>query len=212
MIKKNFKFVVVLLLLGVTGYLSWSQYFKIYKQEDSVSIHNFPQKVGDWTAEELPISDDEYDILETRNAFARRYTNSSGQEAYLFIVYSQNNRKVSHPPEVCYVGSGVTVTSNTPAKFDVPSENMVVQTNKLRLSHRDASQVAYYWFKVGDSFTPSYWKQQGLIAFKTLIGKPASSALIRISTTVHDSDENEAEGTAKAFGQDVIPLLKTYLP
>jgi len=69
-----------------------------------------------------------------------------------------------------------------------------------------------YWFKVGDEFTASYGRQQILIALKSLMGKPSSSALIRISTVIKDSDVDSAEKLLQDFAKLIIPHLEKYLP
>ena len=206
-------YILILLLFILSGVISWALYFKVYRQKDTIDIHQFPKTIGDWTSQDLLITDQEYAILETRNAFARRYFTPYGKEVYLLIVYSQNNRKVSHPPEICYTGSGVTILGNYRDSFNVntnSSQPLVVNVNKLLLEQRDLRQISFYWFKVGNSFTTNYWQQQGLIALKTFFGKSASSALIRVSITIKDS-EQKALSDLKEFSQQIMPFLLTYL-
>ena len=205
-------------LLGLACLVSWNYYFRVYAQADTVSIHEFPKTIGAWVSEEIPLTAVEYSILETKNAFTRRYKTPSGQEVYLFIVYSQNNRKVSHPPEVCYAGNGLTLLNNTPDQvagrrsLDPSAEEHTIGVNKLLLEKGSFQQIAFYWFKVGDSFTPNYWKQQILIALKTLLRKPSSSALIRVSAVVANGDQARSERELKEFSQGIIPYLFKYLP
>ena len=45
-----------------------------------------------------------------------------------------------------------------------------------------------------------------------VVGYPASSALIRISSTVVDGDEPKATGLIRQFGRLIVPHLKQYLP
>ena len=56
----------VLILLLFSGIFSWKLYFKEYTQQDTVNIHNFPKTIGEWTSEELTITEHEYDILEQK--------------------------------------------------------------------------------------------------------------------------------------------------
>lgn len=205
-------YIILILLFVVTGAISWNLYFKVYRQEDTVDIHQFPKTIGEWSSEELPITDEEYAILETKNAFARKYVHSSGQAVYVFIVYSQNNRKVSHPPEVCYQGTGITVVSTAHDAISNPAGNTMVKVNKLVLEQKYYDQVAFYWFKVGDTFTSNYWKQQMMIVLNSLLGKPSSSALIRISAIMEGEDTAKSAQQLKDFGQLMIPHLYTYLP
>src|SRR3990167_3007083 len=106
--KIEVSYIILIVVLMGAGIVSWHLFFKVYHQQDTVSINQFPQKIGDWISTDLPIPEDVYAILETRNVFTRRYKNPANKEAYLMLVYSQNNRKVSHPPEICYAGSGVS--------------------------------------------------------------------------------------------------------
>lgn len=210
--KKNDKsYILIAVFLIVAGIVSWGLYFQVYQQKDTVDINHFPKAIGDWTSEEMKITEEEFAILETRNAFARKYRTPKGQEIYLFIVYSQNNRKVSHPPEICYIGGGVTITESKHDNFAVDGQTEPIVVNRLLLEMSQTKQFSFYWFKVGDSFTSNYWKQQGLIALKTLLGKPASSALIRVSATIKTSEE-AAIADMKEFSKTIVPLVLTYLP
>ena len=208
---KDWGYCFILLLFIAAGIISWRIYFREYRQSDSVNIHYFPKTIGDWTAEELPISDEEKALLETDNVFVRRYTNPLGEEVFLFTVYSQNNRKVSHPPEICYTGGGATILDSVRDRIEAADDGSV-PVNRLTVERGETTQIFVYWFKVGDTFTSNYWAQQGLIALKSLQGYPASSALIRISATVHNEQSDEAVGLIKKFGRLVVPDLNKYLP
>ncbi len=208
---KNHLFII--LFFSVSAAISWHLYFKVYSQKDTVSIHSFPQKIAGWSAEEIPISEKEKAILETDNVFVRRYTNAQKEEIYLFIVYSQNNRKVSHPPEVCYTGSGATIVNHVPDSFSTDSSLADITVNRVTVEQGRERQIFFYWFKVGDAFTPNYWKQQGLIALKSFLGQPSSSALIRISTPAKkEGDDANATQKLKDFGRLILPYLQKHLP
>lgn len=210
--KIDISYFFIIAIFICVGALSWRVYFREYRQSDTVSIHNFPRVVGEWVSEDLPITDDEKAILETDNVFVRRYTNTKEEEVYLFIVYSQNNRKVSHPPEICYTGGGATILDSVPDSFGLASDDAKVDVNLLTVEKGRTTQIFAYWFKVGDTFTSNYWKQQGLIALKSFLGQPASSALIRISATVKNGDNAGATKLIKRFGRQILPHLKHYLP
>jgi len=210
--KNNFSYWFILVLFLAVGTVSWRVYFKSYVQEDNLSIHHFPKVIGDWVSEEIPVSDDDKALLETDNVFVRRYVNSSDEEVFLFVVYSENNRKVSHPPEICYTGGGATILSNVYDSISTDSKDFLIDVRRLKIEKGRVIQIFAYWFKVGESFTASYWKQQGLIAFKSLLGQPASSALIRISSTVKNNNDSDATQRIKKFGKLIIPHLKVYLP
>ena len=196
----------------IVGLATWHLYFKEYRQEDTVSIHEFPREICDWNSIELPISDDEYSLLETRNAFTRKYIHTSGRAVYLFIVYSQKNRKVTHPPELCYKGSGANITNKEIAMINLSPISTIIRSNVLALERGNFEQITYYWFKVGGIFTPNYWRQQFLLGLNSLFGKSTSSALIRISADVTDGGVEAANDVIKGFAQDISPFLIKNLP
>lgn len=210
--KVRLSYVVLILLLLVSGVVSWRVFFKEYSQEDTVNIHHFPREIDTWTSVDLPMPEDVYLILETRNVFTRRYKTSEGKEVFLMLVYSQSNRKVSHPPEICYAGSGVTILSNEPTYMPIDSQGRIIKVNRLFVEQGGTQQVMYYWFKVGDTYTANYWKQQLLIVWKTLLGQPASSALLRISVTLDSEGPSGAIETLNEFSPLISPFFLQYLP
>ncbi len=209
--KKISSFSIILLLFAASTVISWPLYFKNYAAPDTVVIHDFPMVVQDWTAEELPISDEEYAILETRNAFARMYTNASGAQVMLYIIYSQHNRRVAHPPEICYSGGGATITKKYPHTVSTQTPAPLV-VNKVVIDEQRYQQIMYYWFKIGDAYTPSYWRQQILIALKTLSRRPSSSAMVRVTSIVQNDDPQSTMELMDAFVTTIMPLIPQYLP
>ena len=211
--KNSNQVLLICLTLLATAVISWGLYFKQANQRDTVDINRFPKTIGSWVSVDLPITKDEFEILETRNAFVRLYTNSLDKtKIYLYLVYSQTNRKVAHPPEICYTGSGLSITEDVHDTIPVRYKNLIIQANRLRLSKGNFTQIAYYWFKVGDRFTSNYWKQQMMIAYYTLLGKHPSSALVRVSADVMDNDTNKTAVNIKSFTSLIAPDLFLYLP
>jgi len=199
-------------LLVFAGFISWASFFRQYSQRETVNIHLFPKDIGGWTSREIPINDHDYEILETKNAFSRIYRSGQGEEIMLFIIYSQNNRKVSHPPEICYTGSGATILNETRINFDLGNGGGYLGVDRFALEQRGRKLMIYYWFKVGNSFTPNYWKQQMWIALKTLFGQPASSAMIRLSLESEESETLKADRIAQNFTRLILSAVKQHLP
>jgi len=209
-LNKNTLFIIGLLVFA--GLISWNSFFRQYSQRDTVNIHFFPKSIEGWTSREVPISDYDYKILETKNAFSRIYRSDQGEEVMLYIVYSQNNRKVSHPPEICYTGSGAAILNETQINFDLGPGRGQLRVVRFASEQRGNKLMTYYWYKVGNSFTPNYWKQQVLIAIKTLLGRPASSAMVRLSVGSGGSDTPRADGIVQDFTRVILSDLKQYLP
>lgn len=202
----------IIFLLTITVVVSWGLYFLNYPQPDIINIKNFPQAIDNWTSQELPIDKADLSVLETKNAFLRRYTNAQGEHVYLYIAYSQSNPKATNPLEVCYRQSGISIIEKGKGFLKIDPLNLPILTNWLLLDDNQNQQIAYYWFKVGDTYTRSYWKQQALAAFNNLFGKRSSSALIRISADIVDGHQNKAVELVDEFASLIGPQLSYYLP
>lgn len=210
---KTNQFNLICIILVAATAISWFLYFKQAVEKDTVNVHLFPKTIGPWTSEEMPITKDEFAILETNNAFVRKYTNAlTKSQIYLFIIYSQTNRKVAHPPEICYTGSGMTIVEDVHDPIPVKYKNLTIQANRLHLVKKDFTHISYYWFKVADQFTSNYWKQQMLIAIYTLLGKHPSSALVRVSSDVKGNDMDATIKEIKSFSNLIAKDLFSYLP
>ena len=126
---------------------------------------------------------------------------------YLYVIYSEDNRKVSHPPEVCYLGSGVTIVEKSDINLLglIPATEFVVEKNDIR-------QLVVYWFKAGKLYTNQYLKQQAKIAVGRIFGKRISGALVRISVDMKDDNIEESRALISAFAAKIKPLLDKYVP
>ena len=150
-------------------------------------------------------------ILETEEAILRRYVRGRGSGADFCIVFSKDNRKGTHPPEVCLEGGGSDIigqdTVMVPAiegRGSIPCRELMVQTG---------SQITYYLYtyKCGNRYTDSFWMQQFVIFTNGLLRRNAGGALIRVSTPV-EAGPDEARARAMAFMRMGIPYLDQALP
>jgi len=208
----NFRYIFILFLLIIAAVVSWQFSFRDFIQHDTVSIHEFPMQIGEWKGEEIPISEGDLAILETKNAFTRRYSTPSGKEVILYIIYSQTNRKALHPPEICYSGGGISILSDNLRVLSDKKRGIELDTKRMFVEKGKYQQIANYWFKVGNTMTANYLKQQILVALKMCLGRPAGSAMLRISADVKGEQVAEADATIQEFAMEILPILPKYLP
>ncbi|MFZ2602637.1 MAG: exosortase C-terminal domain/associated protein EpsI [Candidatus Omnitrophota bacterium] len=170
-------------------------------------VENFPKTIGGWQGTDIPLEKRDYEILETTNLIMREYKNEKGNIVYLYIIYSGDNRRALHPPEVCYSGSGATMLN----KSVIPITNSL-KANKFTVENKDSRQLVVYWFKSNELNTYNYLKQQIKSVVGRMLGKQASGAMIRVSTEIKNGDQDEALKLIKAFCKQIEPLLKKYVP
>ena len=203
--KTTLAYIALVILLLLTSVASLNLFMKQRTEHDVLDVRTFPLTVGDWTGQDLEITEKEYEILETRNLISREYANGSGEKIYLFIIYSETNRSVFHPPEVCLIGGGVTIADKQSEGINCKQKEFL--TNKLYLEKGDARSIALYCYKSGNLYTENFYLQQVHFMLNQLLGKRSGGATIRVSMPVYKSEEATL-GTLKSFMKDAINKLE----
>lgn len=194
--KNTIGYIAIIILLAISSFFSINLFFKEKTSHDNVNITSFPLVVDDWRGEDLPITEKEYDILETRNLISREYSSPGGEKIHLFVIYSETNRSVFHPPEVCMIGSGMEITDKRTEKVDLDESSFM--TNKLYAEKGAYKQLALYSYKAGNIYTSNYYFQQAYLALHQIFGKQIPGATIRASMQIR-GDEKSALATLKSF-------------
>lgn len=125
-------------------------------------------------------------ILETNDYLYRRYVNDETR-CDLAIIFSANNRKGTHPPEVCLEGGGEQITDKRITPVDVPGVGMV-SFRELHTQQTDRQTLYLYVYKCGDAYTPDFLTQQARIFVNSITARNTAGALIRFSAPVIGSD------------------------
>lgn len=196
----------VIALLLITSLFSMNQFLRQRADHDILNIGIFPYTLGDWKGIDLVIKEYEYKILETRNIIFREYVNPQKEKVGLFIIYSETNRSVFHPPEVCLIGSGAMINDKKNEK--ISSDNREFFASKLYLEKNENKEIALYCYKAGDFYTNNYYLQQALFAFNQLLGRQRGGATIRASMPLEQSEEATV-ATLKLFMKQAIETLES---
>lgn len=204
---KNITFILAaIVLLAVTLIVNMPAKFDPTQE---AQMSNFPKKVADWEGQDVELRESDYAILETRNLIMRDYKNlNRGDSVNLYIIYSSDNRKALHPPEICYTGGG----AGTILEKGVTTLSSNFKANKFIIENKNLSQLVVYWFKSGDLSTYSYIHQQLKSVKDRLMQKKTSGAMIRISTNIDPKNPNKAINLIKSFSESIIPIINQYVP
>ncbi|MCK4463552.1 MAG: EpsI family protein [Candidatus Omnitrophica bacterium] len=203
--KSTIGYITIVVFLLIACFLSLNLFFRQRSDKDIVDIRVLPYTIRDWAGKDLEITENEYRILETRNLISREYVNPANKKIYLFIIYSETNRSVFHPPEVCLIGSGIAINDKKSADINYKGKTFLV--NKLYLEKGDYKDIALYCYKAGNFYTGNYYLQQAYFAFNQLLGKCRGGATIRVSMPLLRSEE-ETLVTLKTFMKDTIEILE----
>jgi EpsI family protein len=205
-VDRNFYLVFgILIIAGIIGFVSYLP--SGFETKFAVKMSEFPKAIGEWDSKEIPVPDRVYELLETMNVIMRDYSNRKNEKVNFTLVYSQRNRKVSHPPEICLEGGGATIIGKTPVKIT----DSIVAT-QLIIEEASSRELVVYWYKSGEQNTNNYLKNQFKTSLDRFAGKRTSSALIRLLTVIENNKVEEALGRVKSFAILIEPLLNKYIP
>lgn len=163
-----------------------------------------------WRGYDMAMDEQTLDILETRDYLYRQYVSAAAGPVDFCVIFSQDNRKGTHPPDLCLEGSGLdivavrdVVLTGISGRGDVPCREIVVQGGAQR-------QYYIYTYKCGQSYTNSFWRQQMVIFANGLLHRNAAGALIRVSARL--SGSQDPAPVVKEFLREAIPYLDRSMP
>ncbi len=204
----NRVFITVLIILTFAVIISFVSYAPERLEKTSgIKMADFPKIIGEWVSEDIPLQERVYELLETDNLIMRNYTNKRKEAVNLYIIYSQDNRKVAHPPEICLQGAGATITSKSAIQI-----NDSIRATKLIIEKGAFKELVVYLYKVEKLNTNSYLKQQLRMVLNRMAGKKTSIAFIRMLVEIKENREDVALNRIKDFFAVINPLLDKYVP
>lgn len=178
--------------------------------EESHKASRLPLALGGWSGFDAEVEDYVKQILETSDIVERNYLCPAWGNApvQMAVAFSQNNRRVAHPPEICYSAAGwETIDKRAVQVEGLPTLMRLIMDNKNR--RRD---VIFYFFKSGEEITANYYRQQWTIAFNQLMLRAKASSLIRFSSTIQpNEDQAAAEKRLIEFIRVMTPEIKKLL-
>ena len=148
-------------------------------------------------------------ILQTDDIVNLQYTAPDGASFGVMIVFSQNNRKGTHEPEVCIEGGGSRIVSKRQLRVDaeglgrsrsLPMRELISQAGGRQYLH-------LYVYKAGTTYTPSFFQQQLRIFLNGLLRSNSAGALIRFDVPI----EGDRTESARKLARDAVRTLMTSI-
>jgi len=207
---------IVVPVIGLTVWL-------VVSERRAMRVADFAEKAipatfvvdnREWTSTSSQFSEVEMQVLETRDYVNRTYTDGVGKPVQLCVVFSEDNRKGTHPPDVCLAGAGYRVLSRGERMLGelVLRELVIVVKDEVGAwgGGEPVGQYAYcvYFYKCGDEFTHSFYRQQVQIVWNGLTRRNAAGALIRYTTPMSSFNDVEA---ARARTDQLISLTFPHI-
>ncbi|HUT57788.1 MAG TPA: EpsI family protein, partial [Phycisphaerae bacterium] len=149
-------------------------------------------------------------ILETEDYFYSVYDGPGVAPVDFCVIFSQDNRKGTHPPDQCLEGSGEGIIQKGSVVVDQVDGRGRVPCRELMVQTKTGRQYFLYTYKCGESYTASFWRQQLTIFGNGLLSRDASGALIRLSVPLVSNVEQSRQWCTE-FMRVAIPHLDRSL-
>ncbi len=202
-------------LLFVVAALSvWSGYQSADTAPRQVTWVGVPDAIeleqGVLLSRDLPVDGKMRLQLGTPDVLSRWYSAASDQHVALFVVHHQSDRQAIHPPEVCLVGEGVQVLSQSGCDV-VLADEQVLPFKELITASAGRKVVHLYTYRMGGTYSTNFTTQQVRAILNRLWGDDRSVTLIRFSVPVVEDDVEAARGLALAAAGRLMPHVEAEL-
>lgn len=187
---------------------------------NSQPLSMMPQQFAQWSARDIPLTDDTLEVLGKGDFLNRIYTfqpqpgEASQPAISLFIGYfaSQRTGQTMHSPQNCLPGAGWTFDSKEYTKIqDVNGKN--INVGEYVISDGNTKQFVIYWYQAHGRSIPNEYVAKGYMVTDAIRMNRTDGALVRVITQVMPSESLEiAKARAVRFTQQMAPDLPRFIP
>jgi len=174
-------------------------------------LKEMPWTMGEWTA----IQQEDFDpatvaVLRADDYVSRNYVRPAADQADLYVGYYETQRQgdTVHSPMNCLPAAGWQLL--TMDRTAVDAGRSIVVNRDLIQKGLDKRLVLYWYQSHGRVIASEYWSKAYLV-FDGLRLHRTDGALIRVITSVRDS-EAQAERRAADFVRALFPVITLHLP
>jgi len=216
---KSPRFWIVIVLLLSTIFVLESR-GDVDKVPYSQPLSMMPENFGQWTAQDIPLTDDTLEVLGKGDFLNRIYTfkPQPGEAAQplisLFIGYfaSQRTGQTMHSPQNCLPGAGWTFDSHKYTEIeDVNGKKYNV--GEYIIGDGNTKQFVIYWYQSHGRSIPNEYVAKGYLVADAIRMNRTDGALVRVITQIMPSEPFEsARARALHFTQQMAPDLPRFIP
>jgi EpsI family protein len=214
-ISGSLRFAGALAVLLVTGLLLQARSRReIYPPRSPLA--NLPQQLESWSGTDIPIPQDERDVLGPGDFLLRIYQNAHKPEPYvaLFIAYfpSQRAGDTIHSPKHCLPGAGWLPVENSRVQLSLAGERPFEANRYIIAKGTDRQMVLYWYLAHNRAIASEYWAKFYLVTDAMTMNR-SDGSLIRLTTPLTPGqDPAVAQKRLVAFASLIVPEMSQYIP
>jgi EpsI family protein len=179
-------------------------------------LHSFPAQLGTWTGVDMPIDQEQLDLLGPGDFLLRDYSPQADTDpaVNLYIAYfpSQRAGDTIHSPKNCLPGAGWLPIENDRISMSAPG-HVPFPVNRYVIAKGESRLLVLYWYWAHDRGVASeYWAKYYLVADAIRMNR-SDGALVRIMTSMLPGEDSAtAQQRLMPFSSKVISVLDEYIP
>ena len=179
-------------------------------------VGTMPYQIGDWKGTDVPIRQEELDILGPGEYLQREYENASQSEPSinLFIPFfpTQKAGDTIHSPDHCLLGAGWFPISREVIQLSRPNGSSM-PVKRYVVSKSGERQLVLYWFQAHGRVLASEWQARYYLISDSIYMNRSDGGMVRLMTPMLDGESPDAaQVRMMKFGSQLLPLLDSYIP
>ncbi|WP_321371037.1 exosortase C-terminal domain/associated protein EpsI [uncultured Desulfuromusa sp.] len=139
------------------------------------------------------------------------YTNQQ-DSVTLYVGYYYSGKKVgaAHDPQVCYPGQGWKLSGKEQRSQQINNYKKL-EYSRIVAELEDKKEEIFYWFQVDDRSASGTLQQKLLLFKKKFFNQGEGNAFVRISTSLNNKSEQQAEELILGFIDDFYPAFVNHI-
>ena len=182
----------------------------------TAALGSLPSQIGTWTGTDIPISQEELDILGPGEYLQRDYKTRTSQDhrsissSHSFLRRSAGD--TIHSPDHCLLGAGWFPVSRERIRLARP-DGSSIPVNRYVVSKTGERQLVLYWFQAHGRVVASEWWAKYYLISDAIHKDRSDGGMVRLMTPMLDGESPEAaQARMMKFGSQLLPLLDSYIP
>jgi EpsI family protein len=182
-----------------------------------IPLASFPDRFGDWLGTDLPLSQQDLEILGPGEFVVREYNDQTEQTlpVNLYIAYfpSQKAGGTLHSPKHCLPGNGWVPVESSLIQVSLPG-HAPFSANRYIISNGEERKLVIYWFWAHDrAVADEYWEKFYLVTDSIRLHRSDGSLFRLMTPLLRDEPEDAARQRLLSFADtNIAPLIDQYIP
>lgn len=178
-------------------------------------VTDFPRTVGSWQGgDPIPFTQETLDILGPGRFLERIYQRPAEPFIDLLLEYfpSQRTHDTIHSPKHCLPGAGWEPVQSSVVQLTT-ADGRQVPANYYLISNGENRQVVLYWYEAHGRILASDYRAKFYLAWDAMRLNRTDGSMVRVITPVENGEDvASAKDRAVGFAEQVLPMLKDYIP